>query len=238
MRGFVVLSIAILLAFSVAVEGDALVVNTVDGTIYDTQGLTDFQTLGDDMVGMTVIATFSDGSVDSKEWVAGDPGAGGVGSDSDIWSLNVTGDTFDVGDNRNWTLTVSASVSLTNLFIDAGTGDTVFDIERDNSLSPESFLGKPFFTSYADYLIATYSDLVGIEGTVYDDLYRTLNLDFGSGLIGTELSFTADTDNLAIKGDINPVDPANPIPEPTTLLLLGTGLMGIAGVGRKKFFKS
>jgi len=33
------------------------------------------------------------------------------------------------------------------------------------------------------------------------------------------------------------VGEASPVPEPTTLVLLGSGLVGLAGLGRKKFKK-
>ena len=224
------------MVFSIAGTAAALTVKFVNGTTQTTTALTGFSTTGAMMDGMTVTATFNDATQQTLYWADTVVDAGGVNGITN-WSLNMSGDTF----SGYWNLLVDASLTLTNLFIDAGTGDTVFDViygsgDLNDYHSPGSALGRPFTTAYIGDLTATYRDRVAVGGYLYGDLYRTLTLDFGSnGFSGNmDLNFTADTDNLKIAGDIKP---ANPVPEPATLLLLGTGLIGLAGSQRKKFFR-
>ena len=229
MKKFTVFLCAMLLIllFTVQLHAYSVTVNYDTGTTQVTDALTGYSTTGAMMDGMSVTAFFADGSYETLLWADTGATSGGVsGSD---WSLGEVGDTF----GGTWTL--NADVTLAGIYLDAGTGDSVFDISfagfgTDGSANGLTFAVQDCDDPDAD-ITATYIDQVALSGSVpVGDLWRYLSIDFTDGFNG-ELTFIADTDNLEFAGDINPV------PEPATLILFGTGLLGLAGLGRKKFFK-
>ena len=77
-------------------------------------------------------------------------------------------------------------------------------------------IGDFFVTSWASGE-AVYCGLA-----IYEELPGDT---WGGDIILGDSTFTLDYTN------------AEPVPEPATMLLLGSGLIGLAGLGRKKFFK-
>jgi hypothetical protein len=61
--------------------------------------------------------------------------------------------------------------------------------------------------------------------------------DDGTNPLGGSIGYTSD--NLFSVSEIQAYGSSStdPVPEPATMFLLGSGLIGLAGYGRKKFFK-
>jgi len=198
----------------------AVIVNYDNSSTYNTTALTGYATNGAMMDGMAVTANFIGGGSETLYWA--DTGAASGGVSGTGWGLSESGDTF----GGYWSL--SSSVGISSIFIDAGVGNTVFDIDWVGYGTDGSASGWTFQTDDPFDITATYSGQVSVGGAAaVGDLWRYLNLDFTQGFSGG-MRFIADTDNLLYAGDINPV------PEPTGLLLLASGLLGLGFLRRRK----
>src|SRR5688500_6210612 len=167
-------ALCVLLVTVSTVPADAAVIIVFDDSSpQTTTGLTGSATSGDMMDGMTVTAGFSAGGTDVQTWA--DSAIVGCGSATGAgWSLSQCADTFA----GPWTL--SSTAGLTSLFIDAGTGDAVFDTTFGVAFGTDgSFLGRDFTTVSTVDITATYSGPVGVgSDPPVGDLYRFLRLDF------------------------------------------------------------
>lgn len=202
------------------------------GLLNVTTAITEFETFGNTMDGMTVRAFFTDGSSETAVWA--DTGivsgaAGGTG-----WELSESGDTFLGG---TWVLSNLTGLGMTRLLLDGGPGGIVFDRTFGGLIGTDgSALGSDFTVTAgvaALDITATYRDHVAVTpDPPVNDIFRRLDIQFtssGGFPSGTaSLSFRADTDNIEPGGEI--VE----IPEPSTLAMVGLGALGFVGCRRRR----
>lgn len=193
-------------------------------------GLTGFTTLGSQMDGLSVIATFANGFTQSLKWA--DTGATSGGVSGTGWGLTESGDTY----GAPWVFTFpgfSTLGALTQLVLDAsGDGQiTIFDTTTPDPGTPNSSQGRDFSISSGCASCngtAVYSNPVGIgSAAAFGDLFHTLTITFAAGAGPTGgFQFLQDTDNdsRAVTGFV---------PEPSSITLVGAALVAL-GIGRRR----
>ena len=217
-----------------AAQAASVNIITVNSPVATTTAITGSSTSGAQMDGMAVTAFFSDGTSSSATWLATVGDAGSAASSA--FSLSESGDTF----GGTWSLLNNTNVVLTGLKIDAGVGNTVFDIDPTNNPGTTgSFLGLPYtdLTGLTGTIGVTYSEIVALIGFApFGDLFAIMSVDYtgmsGGLAAGQSLGFIQDTDNLNLTGDLT----ITPTPLPAALPLFATGLgaLGLLGWRRKR----
>jgi hypothetical protein len=151
-----------------------------------------------------------------------------------IWYGNNSGGALDLASNI-WLLTTSANGD-----------DFSFSVGGDFSSHPE-FAVASYHTPIYGVNLGNASTWGSLNQTFYSyefagKNFLYLNGDLDTGLLGAEVGdwmyAVLDNGGKILGGEFSPkTTSSQAVPEPTTMALLGFGLVGLAGFGRKRFKK-
>ena len=128
---------------------------------------------------------------------------------------------------RNWTY--EENDLYVHLLDDVTPGVTI----GTDSVEGDQFSGEGILLFHWEDLSPTAQDLTFI----FDPSELTMIAEYINNDANGNFGFGFDPDCHFYNDGVKLSIETAPVPEPTTMLLLGTGLMGLAGVGRKKFHK-
>jgi hypothetical protein len=214
------------------------------GTVFNAPALTTFTTFGENMVGMRVTWTYDDGTFGTANWVRFGADAYGVNVGGFRVSMGRFSDTF----MDAWSVINNTGRGITAVRFNGQEGRIVFDCGWTTAGcatagDPASLAGSPnsargwtlqtlgFGGSniYTGGVRGVYENLVGLEGAApVGDIFEQLTIFFTDGLATGQLyGVRADTDNTSADIPVPGTPPTAVIPEPSTYLLMLTGLGGL-----------
>ena len=200
------------------------------GTPYQTPAITAYNTYGNDMAGMQVWVTFSDGLVKQATWQA-TGSESGAATVAGYFSISESGTTYN---DYAWALqNLNRTLAITGFTMLGAPGDTTFDRTFGSLVgTPGSALGKDFTIAGNYTVTATYSDILNLTGfPAVGDEFVSLGVSFNPNTYfqaDASTTFTQDTDNAATHGSITIVPDAG-----STGMMLGLGLASLAALKRR-----